>query len=275
MSQLLWAANPYAVVQHFRRYRYLLWQLTRREVELRYRGSFLGLLWSLLTPLLMLAVYTFVFSVIFQRRWGSPELEGRAGFALAVFAGLTVFCLFSETIGAAPRLILRNKNYVKRIVFPLEIVPVASFLANLVQAGFSLAVFLLAVLLLTGGLSWTLVFLPLTLIPLSLLSLGCAFFLSSLGVFVRDINQVIGPIIRMLLFLSTIFYPLSALPAAWQPFFYLNPLVPIIEDVRRVTLQGCLPNWPVWCGVTFFSALLAVAGLTWFMKSKNAFADVL
>lgn len=275
MSELFWAANPYAVLRHFRRYRYLLLQMTRREVESRYRGSYLGLLWSLLTPLLMLGVYTFVFTVVFRHRWSNSAAEDRVGFALAIFAGLTVFTLFADTVGVAPRLILRNRNYVKRIVFPLEIVPVAGFLANLTQAVLSLTVFLIAVLLLTGGLCWTLVYLPLILIPLSLLCLGCAFFLSSLGAFIRDIDQAIGPLMRMMLFMSAVFYPLSALPASWRPYFYLNPLVSIIEDVRRVSLQGSPPNWPVWCAVSCFSAVLAVAGLTWFMKSKDAFADVL
>jgi len=275
MSELLWTVNPYAVWSHFRRHRYLLWQLARREVEARYRGSYLGLLWSLLTPLLMLAVYTFVFSVVFEARWGTSAAASQADFALALFAGLTAFNLFAETVGSSPTLILSNANYVKRVVFPLEILPVARFLSNLVQAGLSFAIFLVAACCIKGGLPWTLVFLPAALVPLALLSLGGAFFLSSLGVFVRDINHVTGLIITAMMFLSAIFFPLSSLEPSLQSMFVLNPLVPIIEDVRRVTLDGLPPNWSLWCPVTFFCALFAVAGMTWFMKSKRAFADVL
>jgi len=275
MSQLLWAANPVAVLRHYGRHRYLLRQLVRREVEARYRGSFLGLLWSLITPLIMLAIYTFVFSVVLQARWGASPSSSRVDFALALFAGLTAFGLFAETISTAPSLILSNRNYVTRVVFPLEILPLARFLSNLVQAGFSLIVFLLAVLVLKGGIPWTLAFLPVVLIPLSLLSLGGAFFLASLGVFVRDINQVIGLATTALLFLSAVFYPLSSLQPPLQSIFVLNPLVSIIEDVRRVTLDGLMPDWALWCPVTLFSALFFMAGLAWFMKSKPAFADVL
>ncbi|MBN2475434.1 MAG: ABC transporter permease [Pirellulales bacterium] len=275
MSELLWAANPLAVARHYRRYRYLLWQLTRREVEARYRGSFLGLLWSLLTPLIMLAVYTFVFTVVLQVRWGTAVGENRADFALALFAGLTAFGLFSETIGTAPELILANRNYVTRVVFPLEILPVARFLANLVQAAFSTAILVLALLVLRGGVPWTFALLPVALLPLALLSLGGAFFLSSLGVFIRDIQQVIGLVTTALLFLSAVFYPLSSLDPSLRPIFMLNPLVPMIEDVRRVTLDGLPPDWALWGPMTLLSAVLATAGLAWFMKSKHAFADVL
>jgi lipopolysaccharide transport system permease protein len=275
MSHLLWAANPFRVLRHFRQYRYLLLRLAWREVELRYRGSFLGVFWSLLTPLVMLAVYTFVFSVVFQARWGTSGSQSRVDFALAVFAGLTAFNLFADTVRSAPSLVLSNSNYVKRVVFPLEILPVARLLSNLVQAGLGFAVLLAAVLLLKGGLPWTLVFLPLVIVPLSLLSLGCAFFLSSLGVFVRDIGQVVGLVVTMLLFLSAIFYPLSRLPGPYQSVLCFNPLVPMIEDVRRVTLFGLMPDWPTWSAVTLVGGLTTLAGLTWFMKSKNAFADVL
>jgi lipopolysaccharide transport system permease protein len=275
MRELLWVANPVSVLRHFRRYRYLLLRLAWREVEFRYRGSFLGLFWSLLTPLLMLAVYTFVFSVVFHARWGAAQLQSRTDFALALFAGLTAFNLFAETVASAPYLILAHGNYVKRVVFPLEILPVARFLSNLVQAGFGFAVLVAALLLLKGGPPWTVIFLPLVIIPLSLLSLGCAFFLSSLGVFVRDIGQVVGLAVTALLFLSAIFYPLSRLPAPLQSVLCFNPLVPIVENVRRVTLLGMLPEWLSWFAVTLVSALVAMAGLSWFMRSKSAFADVL
>ena len=275
IGQRLRLRDPLAILQQFTRHRYLLLLLAKRNVQLLYRGSFLGLVWSLLTPLLMLFVYVFVFSVVFQTRWGVAESQNRADFGLTLFAGLTVFNLFAATVTSAPTLILANQQYVKRIVFPLEILPVAQFLANLVQAACCFVIFLVALLLLKGSLPWTVVFLPVVLVPLSLLSLGCGYFVSSLGVFIRDLQHVIGFFTTLLLFLSAIFYPIAAIPERWQSVFRLNPLVPIVEDVRRVTLQGLMPDWSYWCPVTLFSLLLAIIGLAWFTKSKRAFADVL
>ncbi len=275
MAQLMWAANPLAVLLHFRKYRYLVMQLVRREVENRYRGSILGLFWSLLTPLLILGVYVFVFTVVFQARWGDAAEQSRADFALSVFVGLTLFQLLADMMGSAPSLILANRNYVKKVVFPLEILPVVRLLSEMVQAGLSLGIVLVALLVLRGTLPWTFVLLPLPLIPLTLICLGLGYFLASLGVFIRDIQQIVQPIVRMLLFLSAVFYPVSQLPPRAQTVLYLNPLVPIITDMRRVLLEGLMPDWSTWAAVTAFSAVMAVGGLAWFMKSKNAFSDVL
>lgn len=274
MAEMLWVVNPLAVVQHFGRYRFLLWRLAMREVAARYRGSWLGPLWSLLTPLLMLAVYTFVFSVVFKARWGVSPNGGRADFALALFAGLTGFSLFAETVSGAPGLIIKYPNFVKRVVFPLEVLPVARFLSNLVQSGLSFVVFLAAVVLLRGGLPWTLLWLPVVLLPLGLLSLGAAFFLATVGVFVRDIHHIIGLVVQVLLFMSAVFYPVSVLPPAWQRVLYFNPLVPILEDLRRISLAGLAPDWPAWAAATAVTALAAAAGLVFFMKLKSTFADV-
>ena len=275
IGQRLRLPNPLALVQRFARHRYLLLLLAKRNVQQLYRGSFLGVAWALLTPLLMLFVYVFVFSVVFQARWGVAESQSPADFGLALFVGLTAFNLFAATVTNAPRLILANQQYVKRIVFPLEILPVAQFLANLVQAACCLVIFLVALLLLKGSVPWTVVFLPVVLIPLSLLCIGCAYFVSSLGVFIRDLEHVIGLATTAIMFLSAIFYPVAAIPEKWQSVFRLNPLVPIIEDMRRVTLQGLVPDWSYWCPVTLFSVLLAMMGMAWFTKSKRAFADVL
>jgi lipopolysaccharide transport system permease protein len=275
MSRLLWTINPWAVGRHFYQYRYLLSQLVRREVAARYRGSWLGPVWSLLTPLLMLAVYTFVFSVVFQSRWGNDHSSDRVGFALAVFVSMTAFGLFGDTITSAPGLIVGNANYVKRIVFPLEILPLARFLANLVQAGFAFGIFLVGLLVFRGGIPWTALLLPVVLLPLALLSLGCGLFLASLGVFVRDVSHVINLVATMLMFMSAVFFPLSCLPPAWQPLFSLNPLVPILENVRRVTLEGMLPHWESWAAVTIAGLVITSLGLMGFLRSKNAFADVL
>jgi len=275
MTELAWVANPWAVVLHFHRHRFLLAQLARREVQTRWRGSWLGPFWSLLTPLLLLAVYTFVFSVVFQARWSQESGAGRLDFVLALFSSLTAFQIFSETVAAAPRMIAGNPNYVKRVVFPLEILPVVHLLSNLVQAGLGFAVFLAVMLAVQGSIPWTIVLLPVVLLPLCLLALGCAYCLSGLGVFVRDVNHVIGLAITMLMFMSAVFYPLSALPPAWQPILALNPLVSILEDVRRVCLAGLPPQWLGWSAVTAFSLAAALAGLFGFLRARAAFADYL
>jgi lipopolysaccharide transport system permease protein len=258
-----------------RQHRQLLKQLTWREVQVRYRGSWLGVFWSLLTPLLMLTLYTFVFCVVFQARWNAQADEGKLDFALSLFAGLTIFNLFSETINAAPTLILGHTNYVKRVVFPLEVLPLARFLSGLTQAGFSLAILLAVNLAYRGSIAWTLVFLPAVLLPAALVTLGLAYFLASLGVFVRDIGNLVAPASTALLFLSPVMYPLSKLPEELQPVLAYNPLAPIVDGFRRVTIECRPPDWPSWTAVTLFGVMLAWAGWTWFARSKNAFADVL
>lgn len=257
------------------RHRQLVWQLARREVQSRYRGSWLGLLWSLLNPLLMLALYTFVFSVVFEARWSDATPQSSVDFALSLFSGMIAFSLFAETVSSAPSLVLGNANYVKKVVFPLEVLPLARFLSCLVQGGMSLLVLLVAMLVCRGGLPWTLVFLPVVLLPLALLSLGLALFLASLGVFIRDIGNLVNVGVSMLMFLSPVFYPLSRLPESYQPILALNPLAPLVVNFRRVTLEGLPPDWPSWCLVSLFSLLVGMAGYTWFVRSKNAFADVL
>jgi lipopolysaccharide transport system permease protein len=256
-------------------HRYLIWQLTRREVQSRYRGSWLGLLWSLLNPLLMLALYTFVFSVVFRARWGGSGADGNLDFALAVFSGLIAYNLFAESVTAAPSLVLSNTNYVKRVVFPLEVLPVARFLSCAVQAGFSSLILAAVLFWHRGSLPWTLVLLPLALAPLALLTLGVSWFLASLGVFIRDIGNLVSVLTTSLLFLSPVFYPLSKLPEPLQPYLILNPLAPIVDNFRRVIFDGLPPDWGSWMTVTLLSGVLAAAGFAWFVRSKNAFADVL
>ena len=275
MTVLSWTTAIPSTWGYFVRHRYLLMMLAGREVQERYKGSFLGMFWALLTPLLMLSVYVFVFSVVFQSRWGTAESTSRADFGLTLFAGLTAFNLFAETLNGSPRLILNNRNYVKRVVFPLEILPLASFLAKLVQAACCFAILVAALLFVKGYIHWTVVFLPLVLLPLAFLSIGCSYFLSSLGVFIRDAEHVIGFITTILMFLSAIFFPANAIPEGCRWFFAINPLVPMIEQVRTVILYGQSPDWTQWGVLTLISLLFVLMGLAWFTKSKRAFADVL
>lgn len=270
--------NPillYAILPSFWRNRQLIAQLTRREVALRYRGSIFGLAWSFLNPLLMLAVYTFVFSVVFKARWGADPNESRAQFALILFAGMIVFNLFAEMLSRAPGLVVSNVNYVKRIVFPLEILPLVAFGSALFHSLVSLGVLVLAQLILNHSMPWTIVLLPVVFLPLVLLSLGIGWFLAALGVYVRDISQITGVLVTVLMFFSAVFYPLSALPQDYQRFLILNPLVLIISESRQVLIYGLLPNWTSLGVALLFGLSVAFFGFWWFQKSRNGFADVL
>ncbi|MHB8773169.1 MAG: ABC transporter permease [Syntrophales bacterium] len=267
--------NPIRIVAHLWNYRDLIRQLTWREIVGRYKGSYLGLGWSFVQPLIMLGVYTFVFSVIFNARWGGDPGEGRTTFALTLFIGLITFGIFSETTNSSPTLVLGNANYVKKAIFPLEILPVVKLLSALANALFSLVVLFAGILLINHGIRWTALLLPLVWLPMLLFTLGCGYFLASLGVFVRDIGTLIGVVTTMLFFLTPIFYPIHALPEEFRFFCRINPLALFVEDARRVVLWGLPPDW-LWF---FIGLALSVAalmfGFFWFMKSKKAFADVI
>jgi len=254
----------------------LAYQMIKREVAGRYRGSFLGLVWSFVTPLMMLTIYTFVFSVIFKVRLEQTNNFGsKYDFAVMLFAGLIVYNLFSECISRAPALILANVNYVKKVIFPLEILPWVTLGASLFHTSISYFILLVFLVAIGQSLSWTLLFLPIILLPLLFLILGLSWFLASIGVFVRDIGQFIGLILTMLLFLSPIFYPASALPEYVRDYLFLNPLTFIIEQSRSVVLHGVLPNWSGLMLYYVVGLITATAGLFWFNKTRHGFADVL
>lgn len=254
-------------------HRSLIRMLAVREVAGRYRGSVLGLFWSFVNPLLLLAVYTFVFSVVFKARWGSGG-ENRFDFALILFTGLLFFNLFAECINRAPSLILGNANYVKKVVFPLEILPWAALGSALFHAMVSLSV-LLAALLVTRGLPWTVLLLPLVLIPLCLLTMGLSWILAALGVFLRDVGQIVGLAVTVLLFMSPVFYPVSALSPELGKLLLLNPLSFLIEQARDLVIFGRLPYSSGLVLVTGVSLLCAWLGFFWFQKVRKGFADVL
>jgi lipopolysaccharide transport system permease protein len=256
------------------RHRSLIWQFARRDVLARYRGSLLGLGWSFLTPVLTLVVFTFVFRVIFKARWpgyGDSGLE----FGLQAYAGLIVFMLFSDVINRSPRLILDQANLVKKVVFPLEILPWVAILAGLFHLALSLAALLVATAIARGGLPVTVIALPLVIVPLVPLLMGLAWFLAALGVYVRDVGQVITLLVTLLMFLSPVFYPVSALPERWQPWLRANPLTPAIEQLRRVALDGLWPQWSQLALNLAIATAIAWAGARWFAATRKGFADVL
>jgi lipopolysaccharide transport system permease protein len=257
------------------RNRELIYQFTRREIEGRYRGSFLGIFWSLAKPVFMLLVYTLVFGVIFRSSWPQSRVGGLYDFALVAFCGLTVFGLFSECIGRAPSIVTSVPNFVKKVVFPLEILPISVFGAALFHMFVSLAILVVAQWLLAGFVPWTLVLLPLVLLPGVFLCLGAMWLLASLGVFVRDLDQAVGLGMQLLFFLTPIVYSTEMVPPPLRSLLLLNPLAPVVENARRVALWGELPALPslaLWLVVT---SLFMALGYAWFVRTRRAFADVL
>jgi lipopolysaccharide transport system permease protein len=257
------------------RNRQLILQMTKREVIGRYRGSILGLAWSFFNPLLMLTVYTFVFSVVFRARWAVNGGEDKASFAIFLFVGMIVHGLFAECVNRAPSLILSNVNYVKKVVFPLEILPAVAMGSALFHAGISLIVLLAVRLVVNQQLAWTAIFAPVIIMPLCLVTMGVAWFLSAIGVYLRDVNQTIGIFTTVLLFLSPVFYPTTALPAEYQIWLRLNPLTFIIEECRNVLVSAEVPDWGSWISFLMVSLAGAWTGFWWFQKSRKGFADVL
>lgn len=272
------AAHPTslpALARSLRQNRQLILQMTRREVVGRYRGSVMGLAWSFFNPVLMLIVYTFVFSMAFKARWGVRGEESKTLFAVVLFVGLIVHGLFAEVLNRAPGLILSNVNYVKKVVFPLEILPVICLGAALFHSFVSLLALLAAFALSTGYVHWTALLAPVVFLPLVVATLGFGWMLASLGVFIRDVGQTMGIVTTVMMFLSPVFYPITALPAAYRPWIMANPLTFIIEQAREVLIWGHLPDWS---GLAIYSALavlIAWAGFAGFHKTRKGFADVL
>ncbi len=267
--------RPTRMLRIFRDHHDLIRQLTWRNVLARYRGSALGIAWSFLLPLLMLIVYTFVFGVVLRARWPNAANASMVSFALTLYSGLLVYNLFGEAISAAPNLILGNPNYVKKVVFPLEILPVCTLGAALVQFLVGVAVLLLCSFAFTRQVSATLYCFPLLIPGLLMFILGLTWFLASLGVYVRDIGQFISVFVAMMMFLSPVFYSLEQVPAGFRAVMVLNPLTTLVQSARCTLIWGRSPDWPALLMVTLISAVLMQLGYVWFMKTRRGFADVL
>ena len=258
------------------RNRALILQLIKREVSVRYRGSVMGLAWSFFNPILMLAVYTFMFSEVFKVRWGGLDGSGdRSSFAIILFIGLIVHGVFSECANRAPLLILNNSSYVKKVVFPLEILPWVALGSSLFHAGISLVVLFAAQLLLTHTVAVTTVWFPLILLPLLLITMGVAWFLAATGVYLRDVGQTVGLLTTILMFLSPVFYPRSAMPEEYQRWLDLNPITFAVEEGRNSLIFGQEPDVSLWMVYMLIGCCVAWVGFWWFQKSRKGFADVL
>lgn len=263
------------VLAHPWRYRSLIQILTRREITGRYRGSLFGSLWSLLTPLLMLAVYTLVFGVVLATRWPGGQDEGIGMIALRLLAGTLLHGLLSECLGGAPVLVISQPNYVNKVVFPLEVLGWVKLLSSLFHMGIAFVLMVVVNGLWGSGFSLAQLSLPLVVLPYAVMMLGLTWLFAAFGVYVRDLAQLVGPLIMMTMFLGPIFFPRSAMPLALQPWLALNPITIPIEQLRAVLFTG---QWPDWASLAQYSLVAVVVylfGLWVFASLKKGFADVI
>lgn len=255
--------------------RQLFFKLWQRDFNDRYRGSYLGILWSLLMPLSSLLVFTLFFGVIFKVRWAGWGDTSLLDLGLILFVGLALYNFFAECLNRAPSLIIAHRNYVKSVVFPLEMLP--AMLVTSAAQGLAASLFVIICLqaIFDDSINWMVFLLPITILPLLLLVFGLSAFLAALGVYIRDVQQLIVPLVQLLMFLSPIFYPLSALPDILQSWMHFNPLAIAIEQTRGILLFALLPEWGAYFISLGSSILSAMFGLYWFSSTRKGFADVL
>lgn len=265
------ALNPLQIVSDIWRHRYLLGQLIKRDVLLRYRGAMFGVLWIFLSPLLMLAIFAFIFGQVFQTRW--PQQNSGLPFWLLLYSGLITFNIFAETVSRAPASVRGYPSFVKKIIFPVHILPVVPLGAALVHGAFNYLI-LLAALAWAGSLHRQVLLFPLLLLPVLLLALGLSWFVAAWGVFIKDMSQIIPMFIQMLMFLSPVFYPMSAVPEMLRPAYQLNPLGIVIET-SRAAVTGQSINWGVWGMALGFCLVVSILGYAFFQHSREEFADAL
>ncbi|MCW5596647.1 MAG: ABC transporter permease [Rhodocyclaceae bacterium] len=249
----------------------MLGQLVKRDVLLRYRGAMFGVLWIFLSPLLMLAIFAFVFGHIFQSRW--PNQPDGLPFWLMLYAGLIVFNVFGETVARAPTAVRGFPSYVKKIIFPVSILPLVPLGAALVHAAFNFIV-LAAALAWTGHLSAGILLFPLLVVPVLLLGIGAAWFLAAWGVFIKDMTQIVPLFVQMLLFLSPVLYPASAVPPGLTFIYNANPIGAVIEAARAAMIGQTVP-WGAWSAALAFGVAVALLGHAFFQHSRDEFADAL
>ncbi|MFT3761090.1 MAG: ABC transporter permease [Pseudoxanthomonas sp.] len=268
------SASPMALIRSVGRNRDLLKGLVVREVVGRYRGSVIGLFWSFFNPILMLAVYTFVFSYVFKARWTEGD-GSKTEFALILFSGLMVFNMFAECCNRAPTLVTGNAGYVKKVVFPLEILPIVNMGASLFHLLVSFLVWAIFYAVFMGMPHPSALLMPVALLPLVFITLGTSWVLASLGVYLRDVTQVIAVVTMVLMYLSPIFYPVSLMPEQYRPFMQLSPLTSTVERVRAVMMMGQGIDWVRWGMSMAIAVVVAWLGFAWFQKTRRGFADVL
>lgn len=251
----------------------LIRQFAGREIQARYRQSWLGMFWVVLTPLMMLAVYTFVFRHVFQLRWGGTA-ESNLTFAVRLYAGLAVFNFFAECVTRAPRLVLEQPHLVKKVVFPLEILPWVNVAAGMVHLAIAFTILVVLRLLDAGHLPLTTLALPLVWLPLVPLVVGLGWWLAAVGAYIRDVGQIVVMVMSVLLFLSPIFFPVEALPEQVRGWAFINPMTLIITETRHVLIDGVWPNFGALALNLAACIALAALGAAFFRAARSGFADV-
>jgi lipopolysaccharide transport system permease protein len=257
-----------------KQYLFLIYQMSRREIVGRYRGSMMGLLWSFASPLVMLAVYTFVFSVVFRVRWQTGG-DDNASFALNLFAGVIAHGFFAECLNRSPSVVAENTGYVKKVVFPLWMIPAVVVVAAMFHMLISLLVLLICSGIYQQQVHLTVLALPLLLAPFVLLVMGITWFFSALGVYLRDLSQVLPVVSTVLMFLAPVLYPVESLPEGFRHYLYLNPLTYVISEMRAMLLTGATPHWAALAKFTAVALVEAFTGWKVFRKAQPGFADVL
>jgi lipopolysaccharide transport system permease protein len=244
-----------------------------RDISSRYRESVLGTLWAILNPLLMLSIYTFVFGFVLKSRWPGQG-DNKVLFSLTLFSGLIVHGVFAETASRSTSIISENANYVKKVVFPLEILPLTVLGSSAFHAGLSLGLLLVANALIGTGVHWTIVLIPVIAAPILLATAGLAWILSALGVYLRDASQIVTFVMALLMYLSPVFYPLTSFPEQYRTFLYLNPLTLPIEQMRDLIIRGELPSMIGVCATYVVAFVVMAFGLWFFERARVGFADV-
>lgn len=255
-------------------HRSLTFELAKRDVLGRYRGASFGLLWSLISPFLMLMVYSFAFGFVMKAKWPQTD-NAHAHYSIILFVGLIVHGFFAECLSRSPHLITGNANFVKRVIFPLEILPWPMVMSALFHTFMNFLVFVALHLVLDHTMAWTIVFLPLVMLPLVLLTMGVSWLFAALGVYLRDISQITGVLATAMLFLSTAMFPVTALPPEYRWLLIINPLSFIIDQAREVALWGNYPNWTGLGVYTLCALSVLYLGYAAFRLTRRGFADVI
>lgn len=253
----------------------LFMQSLRREVSQKYRGSYLGVLWNFILPLIMMVVYSFVFGVVFKAKWDLQISDSNEEFALILFVGITLFNLFSEGINSAPTLVINNSNYVKKVIYPLNLLSVTNVCGSMIQVFFNIIIIIIAKIIIVRRFDFLFLLFPVVVLPHLLCILGFSWIFSAVGVYIRDVKQ--GASILSLLFgyATPVFFPLSAIPERLQWIMYINPMTIIVENARRVLIYGLLPRWNELAIIYIMSYVIFLSGFYIFKKLKKGFSDVM
>jgi lipopolysaccharide transport system permease protein len=251
-----------------------LLSLTGRDIQKRYKESILGASWGVIVPLIMLAIYTVIFSAIFSAKWRGVEVNGKADYAVLLFIGLIVYNIFAEALTRAPTAVLGSPNLVKKVVFPLEVLPAVVVLSSLYNAGVATVALVVFMAFSSFGFHWQIIALPLLVLPLVALTLGVTYLFASLGVFFRDVDQLAALIARILQYLTPVLYPSIIFPDSIGRWMRMSPLAVYVEQIRALLVSGTWPHWPQYFWALGCSILTLVVGYWWFQRTRRAFADV-